>query len=97
VRAAIGSGMTPTRAVQIAAFAIIEGSLGREATRTLGVPRPTLSRWRRELADASGATVARLEDPQLEVDLVNELLPALGFRDLRMHREVVEDDQPASP
>lgn len=79
----IASGMTPTQAVSRVGFAIIEGALGRDVSRTLGVPRPTLSRWRREMAEAS-ENAQDLDENALAADSMNDLLPALGFRDLRM-------------
>lgn len=94
VRAAVTAGMEPTRAVNLAAFGIIEGTLGRDAIRSLGIPRPTVSRWRRELAAlAESDSVEKLDDPDAELAFVNEMLPMLGFRDLRIHREGGDDER----
>lgn len=79
-RAAVTAGASPTQALRLAAFGVIEGSLGREATRSLGLPEPTARRWRRELAQLDGDAIP--DEPPVE--LFNELLPFMGFPDLRM-------------
>lgn len=81
----IAGGMTPNQAVSHVGFAIIEGTLGREASRSLGLPRPTMSRWRRQLAEvAQGAEEIDLDATR--IDVINALLPSLGLRDLRIVR-----------
>lgn len=95
VRAGVAAGLTPTQACTIAAWGIIEGTLGREFTKSLGLPRSTMSDWRRMLAQVAD-DFELVDDPQLEVEFVNELLPALGLRDLRVHREVTRGDQRTS-
>lgn len=87
VKAGIAAGLTPTQSCTIAAWGIIEGTLGRDFTRSLGIPRSTMSDWRRLLAEVAD-DFELVDDPQLEADFINELLPVLGLRDLRVHREV---------
>lgn len=94
VKAGIAAGLTPTQSCTVAAWGIIEGTLGREFTKALGIPRSTMSDWRRLLADiAEGFEL--VDDPQLEVDFLNELLPVIGMRDLRLTREVPSDQPPS--
>lgn len=83
--ALIRTGMSPTVAVQRTAFAIIEGTVGRDAMRSLGIPRPTLSRWRREVAAAAEAG-EKLDVDETFVEIANVLLPQIGLRDMRIVR-----------
>lgn len=85
----IAAGMTPTEALQRTAFAIIEGTLGRDVYRTLGVPRQTSARWRRDLA-AAAENAPELDEREVFLEAANALLPALGLRDLRL---VAGDDE----
>lgn len=85
VQASIAAGLTPARAASLAGFAIIEGTLGREATRALGIPRQTLAKWRREVA-AAAAAAQELDEQAVQLEAINMLLPAIGLRDLRMTR-----------
>ena len=83
VKALIASGMTPTEATRAVGFALIDGTLGRDVSRSLGVPRPTMTRWRAQLAKATEAR-QNVDEKAVTVDAMNALLPALGLRDLRM-------------
>lgn len=85
-QAMVASGLTPTEACRMVGFAIMEGSLGRSVTSSLGIPSNTGARWRRDIAAAADAGREVLSDPGLEIGIVNELLPVLGFRDLRVER-----------
>jgi hypothetical protein len=86
VAAMVASGLSGTEAFRIAAFAVVEGTLGRQATRQLGVPSNTAARWRRDIAAASEAAPSALLDRELELKMMNELLPVMGMRDLRVSR-----------
>lgn len=85
-KAAVQAGATPNQAFRLAAFGVIEMTLGREASRSLGLPEATARRWRRELAALDGDAIP--ED--MPDELLNEMLPFLGFPDLRVHRIVPE-------
>lgn len=90
VQVLVASGLTPTRATSLVGFAILEGTLGRESTKALGIPRPTLSKWRREVA-AAAPEVEQLDMDALELDAANDILRMFGMRDLRMVRVDPED------
>lgn len=88
VRLLVDAGMTPTDSMRLATFFVIEESLGRETVRTLGIPRQTAARWRREIAAAARTEKAQeiVNDDAYELEALNKLLPVLGLRDLRMIR-----------
>lgn len=82
-KALIATGTEPATALRLTAFGMIDGILGREVTRTLGVPRSTMARWRQELA-AAAEGADDVDELAITAEAMNALLPALGFRDLRM-------------
>lgn len=82
-KALIATGMEPATALRLTAFAVIDSTLGRDVSRTLGVPRSTMARWRQEVAAAAEAG-QELDANEVTVQAFNALLPALGMRDLRM-------------
>lgn len=88
VKAAIVAGMTPANALRVCAFAMIEASLGREATATLGVPESTARRWRLQLAELDGSKLPT----DVPEEFLNKLLPVLGFPDLRLVRRGGAED-----
>lgn len=92
VKAGIAAGLTPTRSMALAGFGIIEGTLGRDIVRELGLPSATASDWRREIAAMAEQSREVLEDREFELKMINEMLPALGLRDLRMVREEGQDN-----
>lgn len=83
VNALVAAGMTPTEATRAVGFAVIDGTLGRDVSRTLGIPRPTMTRWRAQLAKVM-EDAQDIDEEALAVNAMNALLPSLGFRDLRM-------------
>lgn len=89
-RAAVAAGMEPASALRVTAFAVIESSLGREATRSLGLSRSTAARWRAELAAMTDPE--EVVTPELSADLLTEVLGFAGFPDLRVQPKEVTDD-----
>lgn len=80
VRSAVSLGVDPATALRLVSFAIIEDSLGRDATeKGLGVAGSTARRWRLELASMDADNIPE----HLEVEMVNELLSGT-FPDLRL-------------
>lgn len=79
----IAGGMSPTQAVGHVGFAIIEGTLGRDVSRQLGIPRATMSRWRVQLAEVA-QEAEDVDVDEVAVQAMNALLPSLGLRDLRV-------------
>jgi len=90
VRAAVSAGMDPAQALRLSAFAVIESSLGRDPIRSLGLPRSTAARWRRELVAAASGEVPE----GIETDLIYEVLGFAGFPDLRVSVGEVSKDVP---
>lgn len=89
-RAAVAAGLEPAAALRLSSFAVIESSLGREATRGLGLPESTARRWRAELANMTDPE--EVVTPDLSADLLTEVLGFSGFPDLRVQRKGVTDD-----
>lgn len=89
-RAAVAGGLDPAAALRLTSFAVIESTLGRDATRSLGLPESTARRWRAELAKMSD--LDELVSPDLSADLLTEVLGFAGFPDLRVQRKGVTDD-----
>lgn len=91
-KALIATGITPARAASLTAFAVIEGTIGRAATKDLGIPRATLSKWRREVA-AAAESAEDIDEAAITVEAMNALLPMLGMRDLRMVQGGADDER----
>lgn len=81
VRGAVDVGVNPAKAMTLAAFGIIEGTLGREATNNLGVPRSTAARWRTDLAEIGEASAA-VDEAELVKKVADEM-HRLVFPELR--------------
>jgi hypothetical protein len=90
-RAGVEAGLTPASALRLTAFTMIESVLGREATKSLGLPYSTGARWRAELASVDSSSLDEASPP---VEMLNDVLGLLGLRDLRVVREprAGEDD-----
>lgn len=86
VRLLVDAGMSPTDSMRLASFFLIEETLGREPIRELGLPRQTAARWRREIAAAAQTEKAQelVKDDDYELRMMNQALPLLGLRDLRL-------------
>lgn len=83
------AGMSPNESLRLAAFFVIENALGRDVTRSLGLPRATMTRWRRRISEAAQSERVQelAADDEYELEAINEVLPLLGLRDLRLIRE----------
>lgn len=79
----ITGGMTPSEAVSHVGFAIIEGTLGRDVSKQLGIPRSTMARWRAQLAEVA-QEADDVDVDEVAVAAMNVLLPSLGLRDMRI-------------
>ena len=77
-------GLRPAAALRLASFVLIDGSMGRGALRSLGLPERTERAWRAELRE-----VAELADElpdEFPVEFMNELLPLMGLEQLEVRR-----------
>lgn len=87
VKALTASGLSPQKAMRLAAFVVIDGAIGRGALVSLGLPASTERRWRAEVRDALSAEELPSDLP---VEVFNELLPLMGISGVELRRK--EDD-----
>lgn len=87
VKGLTDAGLSPQKAMRLAAFVAIDGAIGRGALRSLGLPAPTERRWRAEVREALSGVELPDEPP---VEYMNELLPLMGIRGIEVRRK--DDD-----
>lgn len=55
IEAIKSTGVPSQRALRLAAFALLEGALGREVWKLVGIPPSTVFRWRAEVREAAAS------------------------------------------
>lgn len=68
------SGMVSQKAVRLAGFVLLEGVLGREVWRLVGLPDSTVYRWRAQVRQAYASGLIPDEPPAEFLEKVQELL-----------------------